>query len=68
MGWLLAFFGLCMYVLFGCQENESEFSLPIDVLWGKVVEMSVCVVFGWQGTERKGEKINWGFFFYFFKK
>ena len=67
MGWLLAFFGVCMYVVFGYQENGSEFSLPVDVLWGKVVEVSVCVVFGWQETERKGEKINWGFILFFQK-
>ena len=65
-----------MYVVFGCQENESEhksvcmlclvckkvkennkkkngFMLPVGVLWGKVVEVSVCVVFGWQESERK---------------
>jgi hypothetical protein len=36
-------------------------------LWGKVVEVRVCVVFGWQESERKGKKINWGFILFFQK-
>jgi hypothetical protein len=30
-----------------------------------VEEVSVCVVFGWQESERKGKKINLGFYFIF---
>jgi hypothetical protein len=77
----LAFFGVCMYVVFGCQENGSEHrSVCMLCLvckkmkennrkgfqpssWCFVRESGrsecVCVVFGWQESERKGEKINW---------
>jgi hypothetical protein len=36
------------------------------VLWGKVLEVCVCVVFGWQESERKGEKINFGLNSFYF--
>jgi hypothetical protein len=37
------------------KENNRKrgFKLLVGVLWGKVVEVSVCVVFGWQESERK---------------
>jgi hypothetical protein len=41
-----------VYVVFGLQESE-RFKLLVGVLWGKVVEVSVRVVFGWQESERK---------------
>ena len=41
------------------KENNRKrgFSPPVGVLLGKVVEVRDCVVFVWQESERKGEKI-----------
>ena len=49
------------------KKTEVNSAFQLMFCGGKVVEVSVCVVFGWQETERKGEKINWGFILFFRK-